>query len=208
LFTLLGIAVALFIVSALVTNKGSFTITLPRSQMLNLGLVLSDTADFKRPRHEILSPPVVDLWNITRSSIPENIHMLDGENNGKDYIAMTFYLKNTGNKDLEYVLSVDLNEIYRNVDEALRVELYINDESKIYAKRKSDGSGESEPDTIPFLSRTRIIRTEPKDVNIDQIEKFTVVAWIEGEDPDCTNDLLGGFVKMTMNFDAKVKDIE
>ena len=204
-FTLLGIAVVLFVISALMANKGTFTITLPRDQMINLGLVISDEPDFVRPRHEILTPPVVDMWNITRANIPEDIHKMDGNNSTSNYLANTFYLKNMGDNDLEYVLALDLNEIYNHVDEALRIELYINGDSVVYAKKKSDGSGEPEPDTLPFTGRTRIISLDPKELAIGQVEKFTVVAWIEGEDPDCTNELLGGYVKMTMNFSGRIK---
>ena len=206
-FTLLGIAVVLFIISALMANKGTFTITLPREQMISLGLVISEDPSFARPRCEILSPPIVDMWNITRSDIPDDIHMKDGNNSTSDYLANTFYLKNMGDQDLEYTLALDLNEIYNNVDEALRVELYINDVSEVYAKRRSDGSGKPEPGTLPFMGSARIIMLDPKEIAVNQVEKFTVVVWIEGEDPDCTNDLLGGFIKMTMNFSGRVKEI-
>ena len=205
LFTLLGVVTALFIIAALLANKGTFTITLPREQMITLGLVISDTPDFERPRNEIQTPPVVDLWNITRSNIPEDIQDRDGCNNTENYLAMTFYLKNMGDRDLDYILSLDLNEISNHVDEALRVELYVNGKSTVYAKRKSDGSGEPEPDTAPFSARLRIINLNPRPISMGQVDKFTVVAWIEGEDPDCTNDLMGGFVKMTMSFDGRIR---
>ena len=205
-FTLMGIAAVLFIISALMTNKGSFTITLPREQMISLGLMISEEPSFARPRCEILSPPVVDMWNITHSDIPDDIHMMDGNNSTDNYLAKTFYLKNMGDKDLEYTLALDLNEVFNNVDEALRIKLYINDVPDIYAKRKSDGSGKPEPGTLPFTGSARIIMLDPREIAVDQVEKFTVVAWIEGEDPDCTNDLLGGFVKMTMNFSGRVSE--
>ena len=32
------------------------------------------------------------------------------------------------------------------------------------------------------------------------IDKFTIVVWIEGDDPDCTNALLGGELMMHMNI--------
>ena len=206
-FTLLGIVTATFVVAALLANKGTFTVTLPRNQMINFGLVISDTADFARPRHEIQAPPLIDMWNITRSDIPAGINLIDGSHNGDNYLAMTVYLKNQGEKDLDYSLHVDINEISKNVDEALWVDLYINDDvPTTYAKRKSDGSGEPELGTVPFAARTRIISIDPKPIDIGQVEKFTIVAWMEGEDPDCLNDLLGGFVKMTMGFDAKVRE--
>jgi len=201
-FTLLAIIACNFVVAALLANRGTFTVTLPREQMINLGLVISDTADFSRPRHEIQSPPVVGVWNISWDMLPTNLHELDGENNGDNYISMTVYLKNSGTRNLDYTLDIDLNEIYRNVDEALRIELYVNGESTIYAKRKSNWSNEPEPGTTPFNRAPRIVSLPPKPLNVEQVDKFTFVAWVEGNDPDCTNDLLGGFVKMTMSFNA------
>ena len=201
-FTLLGIIAATFVVSALLANKGSFTVTLPREQMINLGLVISDTPDFARPRHEIQCPPVVDLWNITRDDIPKDIDEIDGAHNGRDYLAMTVYLKNTGDKDLVYTADIDITEIFKNLDEALRVEVYLNGESTIYAKRKSNWSNEPEPGTAAFLGNVRIISLAQRPINVGQVDKYTVVGWVEGNDPDCTNDLLGGFVKMVMSFNA------
>jgi hypothetical protein len=205
-FTLLGILLSTFITSAIMASKGSFTITLPREQMLNLGLVISDTADFSRPRHEIVCPPITDLWNISEGSIPENVDQIDGEHNGRDYMAMTVYLKNIGDEDLEYTADVDLNEVYNNLDEALRVKIYVNGTPTIYAKRRSAWGGGAEVGTLPFVSASRIISLPPKEIEKNQVDKFTIVAWVEGNDPDCDNDLLGGFVKMTMGFNAVISD--
>ena len=32
------------------------------------------------------------------------------------------------------------------------------------------------------------------------LDKFTIVVWIEGDDPDCTDALLGGEIKMHMTI--------
>ena len=32
------------------------------------------------------------------------------------------------------------------------------------------------------------------------IKRFTIVMWLEGDDPECTDDILGGMVKLDMNF--------
>jgi len=200
-FMMLSILIGTFIVAALLMNKGVFTVTLPRNQMISLGLILSDTPDFARPRHEILSPPVVDMWNITETDIPADIHMADGSNNGKDYLAMTVYLKNNGNEGLDYVLAMDLNEVFMNVDEAIRIKIYVNDVPNVYAKPAK--TGDPEPGTIPFVGSRRVIELDPVFLGVGEYHKFTAVAWIEGNDPDCTDDLLGGHVKMTMSFDGK-----
>ena len=39
---------------------------------------------------------------------------------------------------------------------------------------------------------------KPGDIN-----KYTVVVWIEGTDPDCTDNILGGEFKAYMNFSSE-----
>ena len=34
-----------------------------------------------------------------------------------------------------------------------------------------------------------------------EVRKFSVIIWLEGQDPDCTDDLLGGMIKLRMKFD-------
>ena len=38
------------------------------------------------------------------------------------------------------------------------------------------------------------------EVEPQEVHKYTVVIWLEGDDPDCTNDLIGGHAGMEMNF--------
>ena len=33
-----------------------------------------------------------------------------------------------------------------------------------------------------------------------EMHKYTVVIWLEGDDPDCTNDLIGGHFGLEMYF--------
>ena len=37
-----------------------------------------------------------------------------------------------------------------------------------------------------------------KNFKSGDIDKFTIVIWIEGDDPDCIDDLIGGEMKMHM----------
>ena len=40
------------------------------------------------------------------------------------------------------------------------------------------------------------------DMNIGSVDKYTIVIWIEGDDPECTDDLLGGVIKMSMTIEV------
>ncbi len=39
------------------------------------------------------------------------------------------------------------------------------------------------------------------DVAQDEVHKYTVVIWLEGDDPDCTDDIIGGHIGMQMDFE-------
>ena len=43
-----------------------------------------------------------------------------------------------------------------------------------------------------FVSDTVAVEGMKTDVKPGQIDEYTVVIWLEGDDPDCTNDLIGG----------------
>ena len=52
-----------------------------------------------------------------------------------------------------------------------------------------------------FLSRTVIAEGEMQKVAPQEVHKYTVVVWLEGDDPDCTNDLIGGHAGLEMQFE-------
>ena len=76
--------------------------------------------------------------------------------------------------------------------------VYQNGERTIFAKAASNG--EPEKDTEKFYSDDIVAvkgRTNFKEGDID---KFTIVIYLEGDDPDCIDDLIGGQMKMHMEI--------
>ena len=55
---------------------------------------------------------------------------------------------------------------------------------------------------IPYTFETRDVVTsgEMFDVEPMEVHKYTIVIWLEGDDIDCTDDLIGGHVGMEMQF--------
>ena len=94
---------------------------------------------------------------------------------------------------------VDIEEVIKNVDEAIRIKVYHNGIATTYAKPQKD-SLESEPNTTPFYSSKQVMCIQRDDFTSNEIDKFTVVIWLEGNDPECTNDIKGGKIKFSMNF--------
>lgn len=55
--------------------------------------------------------------------------------------------------------------------------------------------------TVPFESNKIICSGVRPGIKNKEVDKFTVVMWYEGEDPDCTDDIIGGWVEVYMGFD-------
>jgi len=51
-----------------------------------------------------------------------------------------------------------------------------------------------------FASENVVTRREMKEVDPMEVHKYTVVMWIEGDDPDCTDDLVDGTMGVQMDF--------
>ena len=92
-----------------------------------------------------------------------------------------------------------------NVDEAVRFRIYKDDDAFVtYAKESARGTAES--DTVAFVSDELIAREHVADFNPGDIHKYTVVMWIEGSDPECTDNILGGEFKVHMDFKSEFID--
>ena len=52
-----------------------------------------------------------------------------------------------------------------------------------------------------FESDTVITSQIVEDMEQDEVDKYTVVLWLEGDDPDCTNALIGAHIGMQMDFE-------
>lgn len=55
--------------------------------------------------------------------------------------------------------------------------------------------------TTPFLSDSVICQNERNEIKNQEVDKFTVIMWYEGEDPNCTDDIVGGWVEAYMAFE-------
>ena len=40
------------------------------------------------------------------------------------------------------------------------------------------------------------------DFMVGEIDRYTVVIWLEGEDPECVNAIMGGEAKFSMQFEV------
>ena len=138
--------------------------------------------------------------NISVKWLPENIdNEAEGSHNGQNYLAYTFYLENKGSETINYWYEIPIDDVIKNVDEAIRVMIYRNGEKKIYAKPNAT-TGEVESGTEKFYSSTDVLVEGRKDFKPGDIDKFTIVIFLEGDDPECKDNLIGGEMKMHMEI--------
>ena len=60
----------------------------------------------------------------------------------------------------------------------------------------------------PFEDDNIVAAGRRDDVKVGEVHKYTVVVWIEGDDPDCTNDLIGERIGFEMHMQMVDEDIE
>ena len=93
-----------------------------------------------------------------------------------------------------------IENVTMGVDEAVRVAVYKNGEKTVYGKTKSSGKGMEGDCDSEFLSASLVMRTSTEKFESKAKDKYTVVIWLEGNDPDCVDDIIGGTIKFGMNF--------
>lgn len=189
---------------AFADDLGNFSIGIEQTNY-ERGISLSNTRDFASPTVYISADAVEGMNNITESWLPKDIDSVDGPHNGENYIAHTFYIKNVGDIEISYLAEIKILEARKEADEAIRVKIYKDGESVTYAK-KQKGLEIPEPNTTPFYSIDKVMSQTVQNFKVDEIHKYTVVIWLEGNDPECIDNIIGGRVNMEMNF--KIVDEE
>lgn len=199
LLLLLFLVITYFILN-IVYNEGSFTISMDKNTYLESNLVMYESLNDRSSVQKISTSKLAFMDNISINWLPENINEeAEGAHNGDNYIAHSFYLENQGEETINYWYSVQIDDIIKNVDDAVRIMIYINDEVTVYAK-KSPITGKAEANTTEFRDDDIIVLEHRDGLNPGERDKVTIVIWLEGDDPECVNAILGGEMKMHMDI--------
>ncbi len=189
-----------YVVSVLYTKFGAFTVTVNKFDNLDYALTLSETPDFLVKTARLNADAEQEITNIDGSSLPEGLDNINGKHNGENYVAYTFYCRNEGTRVIDYTYELYIANMTSEIEKAVRVRLYVNGEYKTYAYPRTDGGSGPEPGTIEFYTGNTIAKDTLRDFAPGDYDKYTVVIWLEGNDPDCIDKILGGKFKVDMTF--------
>ena len=188
-----------YTITALYSKYGSFTVTVNKFDNVKYALTLSETPDFTETVGRLNCKASEEITNIDGASLPLDIDMINGEHNGDNYVAYTFYCKNAGEEAVTYEYQVYITNMTLDIEKAVRVRLYVDGKPTDYARTKTDGTG-PEPGTTEFLSESIIARDQISKFKPGDVTKYTIVMWLEGNDPECIDNILGGEFKIDMSM--------
>lgn len=192
----------LYLILYVVNSNGYFTIKLDKNLKAERHILLSSDSEFSAETVEIKVKGLEYMDNITESWIPiDEVIQKEGDNSADNYIAYTFFIKNDGENKVDYKNKIVIESVIKNVDDAVRVAVFTNGEKKVYAKKAKDGK--EEPNTIAFLSNHLIMEHERNGLEPGKIDRYTILVWLEGKDPECIDDIIGGEMKMSMIITEK-----
>lgn len=200
LMGLLLLVAVLFIIAFMQEKMGNFTINLNRLELYRKGISIASDGDFTEPTARLTAHTVQDATNITLEDLPKDIDEIDGDHNGKNYMAYTYYVRNAGKEDLAYHAIVTLDSCAKGAEEAVRVAIWKNGERVVYAEPAKNG--QAEKGCVNFEDHDIVCSYTEEEFLIGNVDKYTIVIWMEGEDPECVDAIVGGSVEFSMNIDA------
>ena len=200
LVVLILFLINIYIILAIFYRGENFTVTLDSEYGRESGLVIYEELANKYTRTFLRSKDIQFFTDISIDWLPENIdNEGEGSHNGRNYIAYTFYAENMGQDTINYWTTIKIDDVVRNVDEAIRVMVFKNGNKVVYAKNNRT-TQQPEPETVPFRDEDTIMLEKTENFKVGDIDKYTVVIWVEGDDPECKDDLIGGEIKMHMTL--------
>ena len=200
LIIMLVFLICIYYMLRIAYETGRFTVVLDSSSDMKGALVMYANRNEKLTRRTLQADVLDFMTNISGDWIPEDIDTeADGGHNGENYIAYTFYIENMGDETIHYWYRIYIDDVVKNVDEAIRVAVYLNGEKTVYAKASSRTS-KPEENTVAFKDEENVMLVQRRDFKSKDVDKFTVVIWVEGDDPECIDNLIGGEMKMHMTI--------
>ena len=203
------LSVAFAIITFYGQNAGNFVISVDEAARIR-GILISEEPTFEQQLSRLMTNPVEEARDMTYSWLKiEEVEATNGNytDPDHDYLAYTFYVQNSGNETVDITYYIRITEVHRRLDHAVRI-LVIEDgvQTMYQMPDRTDEFGNPPyypdimPESVPFLTQQMVMRRTFTNFKPGQIKKFSVIMWLEGYDPDTTDEIIGGRIRLTMNF--------
>jgi len=215
---LLTIIVVLGYIIAVLYNKyGSFTVMVNKFDSAEYGLTLSESREFITHYARLNSKASEEITNISGDDLPKNLDTDVGgikHHEGDNFVAYTFFLTNFSGKvyDVEYKMIIV--NMTKEIEEAVRVRIYMDGEYTDFARPRTDASVSGIEKEYAYCDEVfsddrTVTRGVFENYVPGLVKRITVVIWLEGDDPECVDKIIGGQFKVDMNFSVlKLHDEE
>ena len=207
----IGIIIALmiliigYVVAVLYSRYGAFTVFVNKFDNLDYALSLSESDGFESATSRLNAEISEKITNIDgKLDLPDAtvLDNINGPHNGENYVAYTFYCKNAGRATVTYSYELYIKNMTLDIEKACRIRLYVNGEYVDYAYPRTDGGSGPEPGTTAFQLNDVVVKKNIEHFKPGDMTKFTVVIWLEGWDPECVNNIIGGEMKVDMAMEV------
>ena len=203
----------LSIIMALLTYYGSYSgnfIVIVDSEDRIRSIVLSETEDFENASPRLFADSVNDTSPLAfidinlRDAVAAEGNYIDPD---FKYFSYSFYITNNGNQVVDLETRYLITESLRNIDDAIRVIVVKDEDIQNLSIFKKEDKVSHVYD--PMIPEAKIFYDEDKGVVFSELVedfkpgdkiKYTIIAYVEGDDPDSTDALQGGRIRMTLRF--------
>ena len=215
--TLLLIFICLFGVIALLTyygqHVGSFTISMSDKASKH-SIYLSTDPSFASYQPRLMCDSLENAKNVPYMAIKKDyVKKTNGTylSNDKSYIGYTFYLMNMSEESISLKADLEIAQATKGVEDAAWIWFFQGEddlngtiyqkEDNISDKEYQERYGQYEyPSTTAFKSDDVVFSRVINNVEQNEVIKFTLILWLEGQDPDCNDQIVGGSINFNLNI--------
>ena len=195
--------------------RGLFTINMD-DDMFREGFVLSETVDFAHPAHNLFCEPATDVPCMSIVGLKPDIDSYEGQHNGPGYFAYTYYVRNEGESTVDYRWEMALYA-EATADGTPQSVPPVGDDTRGYLNIPALSLAPDQGEYLqpiqtsgrvtyyrltprPFADPHTVATGYQSEVAPGDVHKYTVVVWFEGDDPDCTDAIIGGHLGLGMQY--------
>ena len=220
-FTSVIIAVALLMGS----QSGNFVVQVQSGDIEASIAITESLNDIGTYSDKITTDGIGNISNNTamyfmRNGVEDVLQMTENTGVNKELVDLycyTFYVANTGDSIVNIEFELSIAQVTKNLDKAIRV-MSFNGNSKKYTIYQAIDEPDWEypsyesigqprmfiDDNIVYREQDYLLPMEMNNVNEEgSYIKYSVFVWVEGWDPQCTEDLY----RSTIQFALKIKVI-